>query len=248
MDVSITKFSGERHVRLAKLSSDAAWRLHVARNHQPFRRDCAVCVRNSAAGHQHRTTAHPMAYSLSVDVVGPIKGYGRSPMGSSSSTLSSVPSEFRGLMGHMVMVTFVGIRLPPGDPEEEEERLSDDERDLPEDGLEAGGVSSDEVRDEEKRWEELKATFKEPIQTTTLLLCHPGEQQEGCDYVAGGPAYCHGHQGPRLPGDSSSFRSRRRVSRELGPEMGAVSRNVAYHDFGLGFGGKWCCRVGGEIP
>ena len=33
----------------------------------------------------------------------------------------------------------------------------------------------------------------------------------------------------------------------LVPEMGAVSRNVAYHDFGLGFGGKWCCRVGGEI-
>ena len=38
-----------------------------------------------------------------------------------------------------------GHPLPPGDPEEEEERLSDDERDLPEDGLEAGGVSSDEV-------------------------------------------------------------------------------------------------------
>ncbi|CAE7942135.1 slc47a1, partial [Symbiodinium necroappetens] len=31
---------------------------------------------NTAAGHQHRSTLHPMAYSLSVDVVGPLKGYG----------------------------------------------------------------------------------------------------------------------------------------------------------------------------
>ena len=173
VDVSITKFSGERHVRLAKLSSDAAWRLHVARNHQPFRRDCAVCVRNSAAGHQHRTTAHPMAYSLSVDVVGPIKGYGRSPDGKFFKYF--VIGAFRiprvdGAHGHGDVR---GHPLPPGDPEEEEERLSDDERDLPEDGLEAGGVSSDEVRDEEKRWEELKATFKEPIQTTTLYFAIP---------------------------------------------------------------------------
>ena len=207
VDVSITKFSAERHVRLAKLSSDAAWRLHVARNHQPFRRDCAVCVRNSAAGHQHRTTAHPMAYSLSVDVVGPIKGYGRSPDGKFFKYF--VIGAFRiprvdGAHGHGDVR---GHPLPPGDPEEEEERLSDDERDLPEDGLEAGGVSSDEVRDEEKRWEELKATFKEPIQTTTLYFAIPVNNKKAA--TAGGPAYCHGHQGPRLPGDSSSFRSRR---------------------------------------
>ncbi|CAE7671934.1 TY4B-J [Symbiodinium sp. CCMP2592] len=81
LDVSISTFTGARHVRLAKLSDDASWRLHVARNHQPFRRDCAVCVRSSATGHQHRASLHPMAYSLSVDVVGPLKGYGRSPDG-----------------------------------------------------------------------------------------------------------------------------------------------------------------------
>ncbi|CAE7641367.1 unnamed protein product [Symbiodinium necroappetens] len=80
-EVSIERFAGDCVLRVAKLSSDAAWRLHVARNHQPFRRDCSVCVRNSAAGHQHRTTMHPMAYSLSVDVVGPLKGFGKSPDG-----------------------------------------------------------------------------------------------------------------------------------------------------------------------
>ncbi|CAE7495246.1 GIP, partial [Symbiodinium microadriaticum] len=80
-DVSIGRTADTGAWRIAKLSGDAAWRLHVARNHQPFRRDCSVCVRNSAAGHQHRATAHPMAYTLSVDVVGPLKGFGRSPDG-----------------------------------------------------------------------------------------------------------------------------------------------------------------------
>ncbi|CAE7641083.1 unnamed protein product, partial [Symbiodinium necroappetens] len=80
-DVYVDKFVGDRCVRLAKLNSDAAWKLHVSRNHQPFRRDCSICERNGAAWHQHRSTAHPMAYSLSVDVGGPLKGYGRSPDG-----------------------------------------------------------------------------------------------------------------------------------------------------------------------
>ncbi|CAE7360569.1 GIP [Symbiodinium sp. CCMP2592] len=173
VDVSIQRFTGERHVRLAKMSSDAAWRLHVARNHQPFRRDCAVCVRNSAAGHQHRATAHPMAYSLSVDVVGPLKGYGRSPDGKFFKYF--VIGAFRipkvdGGHGHGEVQ---GYPLPPGDPDEEEQWLSEDEGDPGGDGGEAGGVTPDDVEDEKKKWEDLKATFKEPIQTTTLYFAIP---------------------------------------------------------------------------
>ena len=173
VDVSISRFTGERHVRLARLNSDAAWRLHVARNHQPFRRDCAVCVRNSATGQQHRATAHPMAYSLSVDVVGPIKGYGRSPDGKFFKYF--VIGAFRipqveGARGHGEVR---GHPLPPGDLVEEEEQLSDDDGDPGEESVEAGGVAPDDVEDEEKKWKELKATFKEPISTTTLCFAIP---------------------------------------------------------------------------
>ncbi|CAE7334683.1 unnamed protein product, partial [Symbiodinium sp. KB8] len=72
---------GGGRVRLARMSQDAAWRLHVMRNHQPFRRDCALCVRNAATGRQHRATLHPTGYTLSVDVAGPLKGFGKSPDG-----------------------------------------------------------------------------------------------------------------------------------------------------------------------
>ena len=44
VDISIAEFTGENYVRVARMDGDAAWRLHVMRGHQPFRRDCSVCV------------------------------------------------------------------------------------------------------------------------------------------------------------------------------------------------------------
>ncbi|OLP80086.1 hypothetical protein AK812_SmicGene39547 [Symbiodinium microadriaticum] len=169
VDVSIDDFDGRSHVRVAKLSSDAAWRLHVARNHQPFRRDCSVCVRNSAAGHQHRSTLHPMAYSLSVDVVGPLKGYGRSPDGKFFKYFVigalRIP-RVEGAHGHGEVR---GYPLPA--EEDEEEAISEDEVDAePPDGA---GVGLEDVDKEEKQWEELKATFKQPSLTTTLYFAVP---------------------------------------------------------------------------
>ncbi|CAE7777053.1 GIP [Symbiodinium sp. CCMP2592] len=173
-DASIDQFKGDSYVRLAKLNSDAAWRLHVARNHQPFRRDCAVCVRNSATGHQHRSTLHPMAYSLSVDVVGPLKGHGRSPDGKFFKYFvigaMRIP-QVEGAEGHPEVR---GHPLPGGESEEEEIILSDDE-----DGDFGGGVGEiqgvdpAEEEKERKAWEDLKKTFKEPIPTTTLYFAVP---------------------------------------------------------------------------
>ncbi|CAE7942340.1 TY5A, partial [Symbiodinium sp. KB8] len=174
LDVSVPTYLGGKQVRIYKLSNEAAWRLHVARNHQPFRRDCSVCVRNSASGHQHRSTPHPMAYSLSVDVVGPLKGFGRSPDGKFFKYF--VIGAFRvpqveGSLGHGEVR---GYPLPPDGVEDEEEKLSDDEEaEEPGDVPGCVGVPEEEVQKEEEQWKELMATFKRPIPTTTLYFAVP---------------------------------------------------------------------------
>ncbi|OLP93881.1 Copia protein [Symbiodinium microadriaticum] len=172
-DVSIGRTADTGAWRIAKLSGDAAWRLHVARNHQPFRRDCSVCVRNSAAGHQHRATAHPMAYTLSVDVVGPLKGFGRSPDGKFFKYFvigaMRIP-KVEGADGHGEVR---GFPVPPPEAEDDDCLLEDD--DGPDEGgeLEPGGVDPSEVEREEQRWKDLMSSFKAPILTTTLYFAIP---------------------------------------------------------------------------
>ena len=50
----------------------ASWRLHLQRDHLPYRRDCRVCVER-ASGRPHRKISHPSAYSLAADLVGPFR-------------------------------------------------------------------------------------------------------------------------------------------------------------------------------
>ena len=42
----------------------ADWEQHVANNHIPFRRDCAVCVHGSGTGRRHVGVAHPDVYCI----------------------------------------------------------------------------------------------------------------------------------------------------------------------------------------
>ena len=37
---------GSRRPKMRKVGADEAWRRHIMNNHQPFRRDCALCLRN----------------------------------------------------------------------------------------------------------------------------------------------------------------------------------------------------------
>lgn len=60
------------------------WRQHVRQNHVPYRRDCRLCVEEMGQSLPHRRRVSQgggeVAYSLSVDVVGPFKqgwDYGR---------------------------------------------------------------------------------------------------------------------------------------------------------------------------
>ena len=64
--------------RLVRMTP-ADWEQHVANNHIPFRRDCAVCVHGSGTGRRHVGVAHPDVYCMSADVAGPIRVEGRDP-------------------------------------------------------------------------------------------------------------------------------------------------------------------------
>ena len=59
---------GSRRPKMRKVGTDEARRRHIMKNHQPFRRDCALCLRNGGVGRQHRATPSPRAYVLSIDV------------------------------------------------------------------------------------------------------------------------------------------------------------------------------------
>ncbi|CAE7279098.1 GIP [Symbiodinium microadriaticum] len=53
------------------------WKLHVQRDHLPYRRDCRECIER-ALGKPHRKQAHPTPCTLSIDTAGPfrVKGNG----------------------------------------------------------------------------------------------------------------------------------------------------------------------------
>ena len=65
--------NSEVNPELQKLSVEQGWRLHVQRDHVPFRKDCECCVMMMGTGKQHRKTKQKSAYVLSVDVGGPMR-------------------------------------------------------------------------------------------------------------------------------------------------------------------------------
>ena len=168
--MGIVRGDGTGRLRLAMLSTDAAWRLHVMRNHQPFRRDCAVCVRNAATGRRHKSTLHPSGYVLSVDVAGPLKGHGRSPDGKFFKYFVvgafRIPKE-----DGPVHEAVRGHPIPP-DLEDEEELSEDEVEEAPEEE-ESEMPTPEQVRKDQEEWKKLKASFKEPLETETLYFCVP---------------------------------------------------------------------------
>ena len=165
---------GGGRLRVARMSQDAAWRLHVMRNHQPFRRDCALCVRNAATGKQHRATLHPTGYTLSIDVAGPLRGAGKSPDGKFFKYFLVGAFRIPLLDGGVTYDDELRGHPIPEDPElDEAPVLSDDDQvDAHLEEEEAVGPIAEERRDQEE-WERLKAKFKAPLMTETLYFCVP---------------------------------------------------------------------------
>ena len=61
-------------VEALTLAQREEWRSHIMRGHVPYRRDCKFCVEGSGLGVQHRRIKNPQAYTLSVDLFGPMSG------------------------------------------------------------------------------------------------------------------------------------------------------------------------------
>ena len=60
-------------LELKRLTKEQSWKLHIARDHVPYRRDCEQCVMMLGTGRPHRRTKQKSAYVLSVDVGGPMR-------------------------------------------------------------------------------------------------------------------------------------------------------------------------------
>ena len=161
-------------IKLARMSQDAAWRLHVMRNHQPFRRDCALCVRNAATGKQHRATLHPTGYTLSIDVAGPLKGFGKSPDGKYFKYFLVGAFRIPLLDGGVTYDEELRGHPIPVEPDlDEDPVLSDDDRGDVHLEEEEEAPTAAEDRREQEEWQRLKEKFKAPLMTETLYFCTP---------------------------------------------------------------------------
>ena len=115
----------------------ASWRAHIQQGHQPFRRDCRVCMTTMGIDQRHRrhlggSSGTTQSYCMSVDVVGPfIEGY---DLGLNE-------------MGKYLLVSTVSVpdlRTEEGmtkGPQPEEEHLEDEDTVEPDENL--GGLLED---------------------------------------------------------------------------------------------------------
>ena len=52
------------------------WARHVRNGHVPFDKRCRTCVFNSGTGRPHRRVLNPSAFTLGVDIAGPLRTKG----------------------------------------------------------------------------------------------------------------------------------------------------------------------------
>ena len=76
------KESGGETTELRKLTKEQGWKLHILRDHVPFRRDCEQCVMMLGTGRPHRRVKQKSCYVLSVDVGGPLRAVSKDAHGS----------------------------------------------------------------------------------------------------------------------------------------------------------------------
>ena len=122
------------------------WREHVRNNHQPFRKDCNVCVRTAASGRRRTGVVHPSQYTLSADVCGPLKVPGVDP-----EARSKAPKKFKYFLA--ASYRFLRLHGMPENPDPlDKVDLSQEE---PSDGL------SEEMALTEEEQRELEELFSD---------------------------------------------------------------------------------------
>ena len=156
--------------RLAKFDMNE-WRLHLQRDHLPYRRDCRWCVENSTGRH-HRKIPHPSAYAMALDIMGPFRhqGYDKSK--------------------YMLVGAYRFPKLPGSNPEPdsdipdpppEHDPLLEDSVPIE---LPHEGVREPEGDDAKKEREMLEA-LAEPFEYATAYLVRPLRSRTKADVLRG---------------------------------------------------------------
>ncbi|CAE7297817.1 unnamed protein product, partial [Symbiodinium sp. KB8] len=166
----------EEEAHLGKFSAHD-WRLHVQRDHLPYRRDCRECIER-ASGKPHRKVAYPTPCTLSIDTAGPFRtkgsgGYRYLLVGSYRHPLlkGTYPEDEKKPLGDPREV-----KPPPDDGcdwilEEEEGEAVDDGAGVGEVDLgDLGGEGDDAPED--KEIESLKE-LAEPVEFVSIYLARP---------------------------------------------------------------------------
>ena len=104
-------------VHSLKPAEREAWRAHIMRGHVPYRRDCQYCVEGSGLGVQHRKVKNPQAFTLSVDLFGPMPP---AEKGRDEQSVSGNPHLRFGLIGvYRMPKSLLATSLSPPKPQEE---------------------------------------------------------------------------------------------------------------------------------
>ena len=166
----------EEEAHLGKFSAHD-WRLHVQRDHLPYRRDCRECIER-ASGKPHRRVAYPTPCTLSIDTAGPFRtkragGYRYLLVGSYRHPVlkGTHPEDEKKPLGDPREV-----KPPPDDGcdwilEEEESESVDD-------GIGVGDVDPGDlvgeggIAPEDKEIESLKE-LAEPVEFVSIYLARP---------------------------------------------------------------------------
>ena len=109
----------DAEVNALKPDDKEAWRAHIMRGHLPYRRDCQFCVEGSGLGVQHRKVKNPQAFTLSVDLFGPMPS---SEKGRDEQSVSGNPHLRFGLVGVFRMPkSMITAKFPNPKPNPDEE-------------------------------------------------------------------------------------------------------------------------------
>ena len=131
----LSKLIGNRELNAKDLEY---WQRHINNNHLPYDRRCKTCVRSSGTGRAHRRCLTPSAYSLSLDIAGPMRTKGESPDGKKYRYL------LVGAYSHPKLELPKDVPFPDEEEEEIEPEIDPFEED-------EGAVVLDEEEDDEQK-------------------------------------------------------------------------------------------------
>ena len=158
----LSKLIGNRELNAKDLEY---WQRHINNNHLPYDRRCETCVRSSGTGRAHRRCLTPSAYSLSLDIAGPMRIKGESPDGKKYRYL------LVGAYSHPKLELPKDIPFPDEEEEEIEPELDPLEED--EGDVVLGEGEDDEQKEMNKRFQKIYEGIGDNIEYQTLHFAVP---------------------------------------------------------------------------